>query len=206
MGGDAPFLEHHISEDTLQLLFDASNSSNLEKSLEILILTSKSDSGRFHLASKRVLPALLNILHSLIPPPPASHHHHVVLSLCFKLLRNLCAGEAANQNMFLEHNGVVAVSRILMSEAGSDPGLVRWGLQVLANVSLAGKQHQRAIWEELYPLGFVSLARLGTKETCDPLCMLIYTCCDGNPQWFRELSSDTGWPLVAEIVRTSSSG
>lgn len=207
-GGDSPFLEHPISEDTLQSLFIASNSSNLEKSLEILIHNSKSHSGRLDLASKRVLPAVLNIVQSLTPSSHASHHH--VLSLCFKLLRNLCAGEVANQNSFLELGGVVVVvSCILRSEVGSsghDHGLVRWGLQVLANVSLAGKQHQRAVWEELYPLGVVSLARLGTKETCDPLCMVIYTCCDGNPEWFKELCSDNGWPVVAEIVRTASSG
>ncbi|XP_061368708.1 uncharacterized protein LOC133311648 [Gastrolobium bilobum] len=214
MGDDAadvPFLEHPISEDTLQLLFGASNSSNLENSLEILIQNSKSDFGRLDLASKRVLPAVLNIVQSLTHAFHHHHHHHHhnhILSLCFKLLRNLCAGEVANQNSFLELNGVVVVSSVLRSEAGSsgpDHGLVRWGLQVLANVSLAGKEHQRAIWEELYPVGFVSLAGLGTKETCDPLCMVIYTCCDGNPEWFRKLSNDDGWPVMAEIVRTASS-
>ncbi|TKY58949.1 Ataxin-10 protein [Spatholobus suberectus] len=201
------YLEHPVSEDTLQLLFEVSNSSNLEKSLEILIQDAKSDSGRLELASKRILPAVLNIVPSLTH---ASHHHHRnhILSLCFKLLRNLCAGEAANQGSFLELNGVAVVCSVLRSEAGSsdpDHGLVRWGLQVLANVSLAGKQHQRAIWEELYPVGFVSLARVGTKETCDPLCIVIYTCCDGNPEWFKKLSSDDGWPVMAEIIRTVSS-
>lgn len=84
--------------------------------------------------------------------------------------------------------------------------LVRWGLQVLANVSLAGKKLQRAVWEELYPFGLVSFARIGKKGICDPLCMIIYTCCDGNPEWFSEFSSDSGLPVVAEIVRTASSG
>ncbi|KAL5061427.1 hypothetical protein RYX36_023164, partial [Vicia faba] len=78
--------------------------------------------------------------------------------------------------------------------------LLRWGLQVLA-----GKQHQRAIWEVLFPSGFLSLARLGTKELCDPLCMVIYACCDGNPELFEQLCSDRGWPVVAELVRTVSS-
>lgn len=205
MSGDAAYLEHPISEDTLRLLFEASNCSNMEKSLEILIQNAKTDSGRSELASKKILPALLNIVHSL-----TSHHrcHNDILSLCFKLLRNLCAGEAANQGSFLEQNGVAVVCSVLRSEAGSsgpDHGLVRWGLQVLANVSLAGKLHQHAIWEELYPVGFVSLARLGTKETCDPLCMVIFTCCDGNPEWFKKLSSDDGWLVMAEIVRTASS-
>ncbi|KAG5008446.1 hypothetical protein JHK85_026988 [Glycine max] len=181
MGGGTAFLEHPISDDILQLLFEVSNSSNLEKSLEILIQNAKSDSGRLELASKKILPALL---------------------------RNLCAGEAANQDSFLELNGVAVVCSVLRSEAassGPDHGLVRWGLQVLANVSLAGKQHQCAVWEELCLDGFVSLARLGTKETCDPLCMVIYTCCDGNPEWFKRLSSEDGRLVMAEIVRTASS-
>ncbi|XP_047164350.1 ataxin-10 isoform X2 [Vigna umbellata] len=208
--GDTTFLERPISEDTLQLLFQASNSSNLENSLEILIQNAKSDSGRLELASKRILPAVLNIVQSLALASYHHHHHHnnQTLSLCFKLLRNLCAGEAANQASFIELNGLAIVWNVLRSDAGSsgpDHGLVRWGLQVLANVSLGGKQHQRAIWEELYPIGFASLARVGTKETCDPLCMVIYTCCDGNPECFRQLSSDDGWPVMAEIVRTASS-
>ncbi|KAG5135187.1 hypothetical protein JHK82_026375 [Glycine max] len=207
MGGGTAFLEHPISDDILQLLFEVSNSSNLEKSLEILIQNAKSDSGRLELASKKILPAVLNIVHSLTH---ASHHHqrNHILSLSFKLLRNLCAGEAANQDSFLELNGVAVVCSVLRSEAassGPDHGLVRWGLQVLANVSLAGKQHQCAVWEELCLDGFVSLARLGTKETCDPLCMVIYTCCDGNPEWFKRLSSEDGRLVMAEIVRTASS-
>ncbi|KAK7256682.1 hypothetical protein RIF29_30138 [Crotalaria pallida] len=204
MGDDDECL---VSEETLNLLYGASNTSNLEKSFEILIKESKSNVGRSDLASKSVLPAVLKLVNSLAN---ASHRqrHHLLLSLCFKLLRNLCAGEIANQNSFLELNGVTIVSDILRLEAGSsrpDQGLVRWGLQVLANVSLAGKQHQCAVWEELYPVGFVSLTRLGSKETCDPLCMVIYTCCDGNPEWFRELLSDGGWSLMTEIVRTAAS-
>ncbi|XP_027338341.1 ataxin-10-like [Abrus precatorius] len=210
MGCDAQFLKYPVLEDTLQLLFQVSNSSTLEESLEILIQNAKYDSGRLDLASKRVLPAVLNIVHSLTHASHNHHHHHHdVLSLCFKLLRNLCAGEPANQGSFLELNGVVLVSSVLKSEVGSsgpDHGLLRWGLQVLANVSLAGKQHQRAIWEELYLLGFVSLARLGSKEICDPLCMVIYTCCDGRPEWFSKLSSDDdNWLVIEEIVRTAAS-
>ncbi|KAK7407069.1 hypothetical protein VNO78_08710 [Psophocarpus tetragonolobus] len=71
------------------------------------------------------------------------------------ILRNLCAGEAANQGSILEFNGVAIISSVLRSKAassGPDHGLVRFGLQVLANVSLAGKRHQFAIWEEFYPV------------------------------------------------------
>lgn len=49
---------------------------------------------------------------------PTSHHH--VLSLCFKLLRNLCAGEVVDLNSFLGLDGVVVVVlRILRAGFGS---------------------------------------------------------------------------------------
>lgn len=35
--------------------------------------------------------------------------------------------------------------------------------------------------------------------------VVIYTCCDGNPEWFGEIYSLNGLPVVVEIVRTSSS-
>ncbi|KAI4354956.1 hypothetical protein L6164_003776 [Bauhinia variegata] len=200
---DASLLDYSISEDSIQLLFRVSNSAELEKSLEILAGISKSDVGRSELASKGVLQSVLEILRSV---PYASQPHLLLLSL--RLLRNLCAGEIANQNSFVELNGVGILSNILCSVAGSsgpDYGLVRAGLQVLANVSLAGKEHQQAIWEKLYPVGFISLARLRSKETCDPLCMIIYLCCDGGPELFSKLSNDNGWPVMAEIVRTTSS-
>lgn len=109
--------------------------------------------------------------------------------------------------MFLENDGVfIVVSSILRSEVvGSDYMLVRWGLQVLANVCLAGKEHQKAVWDEMFPVGFLSVARIGKKEVNDPLCMVIYTCCDGNDQWFSEVCSDGGWNVLVEIVRTASS-
>jgi ataxin-10 len=202
MGGgtDAPFSNHPISEQSLNSLFDLSNSTTLQTSLETLIESSKSPSNRSLFAYKKILPTILTILHS----PPSLH----ILSLCFKLLRNLCAGEILNQNMFLENDGVfIVVSCILRSEVvGSDHMLIRRGLQVLANVCLAGKEHQKAVWDEMFPAGFLSLARIGKKEVNDPLCMVIYTCCDGNDQWFGEVCSDGGWSVLVEIVRTASSG
>jgi hypothetical protein len=46
---DAPFLKHPISEETLRLLFDVSNSNSLENFLEILIQTSEYNFGRSNL-------------------------------------------------------------------------------------------------------------------------------------------------------------
>lgn len=83
---------------------------------------------------------------------------------------------------------------------------MRMGLQVLANVSLAGEEHQRAIWHCFFPDEFVALARVQSRETYDPLCMVIYSCCDGSTGLVTELCSDVGLPVVEEIVRTASAG
>ncbi|XP_030932493.1 uncharacterized protein LOC115958236 [Quercus lobata] len=199
--GDASLVELSIPQDVLQPLLSASNSSSLEETLENLIEASRTDVGRSGLASKNILPIVLQLSQNL--PYPSGRH---LLLSSLKLLRNLCAGEVANQDAFVEQNGVGVVSNIL-SSAGllSDPdyGTIRMGLQVLANVSLAGEEHQRAIWRKFFPDEFVALARVRSQETCDPLCMVIYACCDGCPGLDAELCGDLGLPIVEEIVRTA---
>nr|KJB13929.1 hypothetical protein B456_002G109400 [Gossypium raimondii] len=125
-----------------------------------------------------------------------------------KLLRNLCAGEVANKNSFVEHNGIGTVLTVLRSAALlSDPdfGIIRLSLQVLANVSLAGAEHQQAIWLKLFTNEFFILASIRSLETSDPLCMILYTCCDGKPGLAIELCRDPGLPIVAGIIRTVAS-
>jgi hypothetical protein len=144
MDEDASLLELCLPRDILSPLFTASNLSSLEEALENLIEASRTDVGRKDLASKNILPTVLQLAHSL---PYPSGHHLLISSL--KLIRNLCAGEVANQDVFIERNGVGVVSNVLRSAAALSHqgyGIVRMGLQVLANASLAGEEHQRAIW------------------------------------------------------------
>ncbi|CAL5400610.1 unnamed protein product [Camellia sinensis] len=192
---------HSVPENIFQPLLIASNSSTPEKALEILIEASRNPDGRLDLASKNILPTVLQLCQILSYPSSSR-----ILLLCLKLLRNLCAGELTNQNSFVEHNGVGIVLTVLDSvrELDLDYGLIRMGLQVLANVSLAGEKHQRAIWYKLFPLKFVEIASMRRRETCDPLCMVIYTCCDGSNGLIDEVCGDQGLPIMVEIVRTAS--
>lgn len=202
MDEDASLLELSLPRDILSPLFSASNSSSLEEALENLIEASRTDVGRKDLASKNILPTVLQLSRSL--PCPSAHH---LLISSLKLIRNMCAGEVANQDAFIEQNGVGVVSNVLRSAAAlshQEYGIVRMGLQVLANVSLAGEEHQRAIWHCFFPDEFVALARVQSRETYDPLCMVIYSCCDGSTGLVTELCSDVGLPVVEEIVRTAS--
>ncbi|XP_057497100.1 uncharacterized protein LOC130781785 [Actinidia eriantha] len=193
--------EHSLPENIFEPLLIASNSSIPDKALEILIETSRTSDGRSDLASKNILPTVLQLCQNLSYP---SSKHLVLLSL--KLLRNLCAGELTNQNLFLEHSGVRTVLATLnsVSTSDSDYVMIRITLQVLANVSLAGEGHQLAIWYQFFPLKFVQIASMRRRETCDPLCKVIYACCDGSNGLIGELCGDQGLRIMADIVRTAS--
>lgn len=88
-------LKFSLPENILQPLFSASNSSTLDETLELLIEASKTPGDRLDLGSKNILPVVLQLSQSLSYPSG-----HDILLLSLKLLRNLCAGEMTNQNLF----------------------------------------------------------------------------------------------------------
>ncbi|KAF8048123.1 hypothetical protein N665_2667s0002 [Sinapis alba] len=192
------------AEQVIQPLLRASNPSHsLEECLQFLIEASKTDSGCSDLASKAdILPSLLALLRLL--PYPSSRHH---LNLSLKVLRNLCAGETRNQEAFVDHNGSLVISELLDSAIG-DVETVRFGLQVLANVVVMGENRQRDVWLHFFPEKFLSIAKMRRRETCDPLCMIMYVCYDGSSssEIASQLCSDDGLNVIAETLRTSSSG
>ncbi|CAN6704269.1 unnamed protein product [Malus baccata var. baccata] len=199
---NAALQECSVPQHVLRKILSAGDSSTLVNSLENLIQVCRTADGRAGLASEDILPPAIQLIQSL--PYPSAHH---LLTLSLKLVRNLCAGEIANQNSFVQHNGVAIVSNVFNSASLSlepDAGIIRMGLQVLANVSLAGEQHQRAIWQQLFPEEFVALARVQSRETCHPLCMVIYACGDGSPELFAQLCSARGIAIVKEIVKTTA--
>lgn len=194
--------EQSIPERISQRLFIATNSCNLEASLETLIEASKSIEGRSNLASQNILPCVLELIQCVIHTSG-----DVLLLSSLKLLRNLCAGEIRNQNVFIEQNGVGVVSRILQDAMQMyDPNrvIIRLGLQVLANVSLAGEEHQKEIWHALFPDKFLLLACIPNHEVSDPLSMIIYLC-SRHSELVASFCGDSGLPIIEEIVRTASS-
>ncbi|KAK8623160.1 hypothetical protein V6N13_118051 [Hibiscus sabdariffa] len=81
------------------------------------------------------------------------------------------------KNSFLEQNEIGIVLAVLRSAALAsvpDLGIIHFGLQVLANVSLAGAAHQQAIWLKLFPNEFFMLAGILSQETNDLLCMILW--------------------------------
>ncbi|KAK3035623.1 hypothetical protein RJ639_033151 [Escallonia herrerae] len=194
----------YVPENILQPLFSASKTSSLPKALESLIKIARGTVGRSELASKNVFPTVLQLCQSLSNPAFGD-----LLLLSLKLLRNLCAGELSNQNSFIKEDGVQIVSSLfscITFASDMDYRIMRMGLQVLGNISLAGKEHQHkhAVWHQFFPLEFAKIARVRSRDTCDPLCMVIYTCYEGNNEFSAELCSDQGLDILTEIIRTAS--
>lgn len=193
-----------IPENILQPLLIAANSSTLDKALEILVELARTNNGRSDLASKNTLTTTLHLCQLLSYPSFAG-----TLLLALKLIRNLCAGEPRNQNSFIDQNGVDIISNIISSKGvvnDKNYGIIRMGLQVMANVSLAGEEHQIVIWNRICSVEFVEIAKLHRKEICDPLCMIIYACIEENSELLHQLCSDHSLPLLVEIFRSASAG
>ncbi|KAM2029375.1 hypothetical protein ACFX16_040891 [Malus domestica] len=145
---NAALQECSVPQHVLRKILSAGDSSTLVNSLENLIQVCRTADGRAGLASEDILPPAIQLIQSL--PYPSAHH---LLTLCLKLVRNLCAGEIANQNSFVQHNGVAIVSNVFNS-ASLSFGAGCWdhsygGCKFLLMFSLAGEQHQRAIWQQL---------------------------------------------------------
>ncbi|KAL3631524.1 hypothetical protein CASFOL_024508 [Castilleja foliolosa] len=188
-----------LPDDIIEPLFAVSGTSNLKNALEYLIETAKTCDGRLDLASKHILVPVLELCQYPFKLPA----EYLLLSL--KLLRNLCAGEIKNQNLFIEQKGVETLSILVSSlgqNFGSDNGLLPMVLQLLGNVSLAGEQHRSVVWLRFFPHKFLDIAKVRSKETCDPLCMVIYTCCAGSYEQSAELFAELGQHILVEIIQT----
>ncbi|XP_077230470.1 uncharacterized protein LOC143863630 [Tasmannia lanceolata] len=187
-----------LPENRLQTLISTTNTKTLEETLEFFLEASRTPEGRSNLSSKK------EILSSLIrlSQTPSISLENLLSSL--KILRNLCAGEILNQTSFVQQKGVEIVSAVLKS-ADLNPDVVRIGLQLLGNVSMAGFEHGSAVWDKFFPLGFDEICRIRRSEVSDPLCMVLFACCRESNERLEELCGSRRLPIVAEILTTAAS-
>lgn len=167
-----------------------------EATLEKLLETSKKPEGRSLLATTGTVVALLHRLPTALPD---------YLLLILRILRNLCAGEAANQNTFLDNGGCIVVADVLGSPFATVE-IRRVGLQLLGNVALAGEEHRAVVWAAYFPAPFLELAEFRESRICDALCMVLDTCCssEGGRRRLEELCNDEkGMPIMLEIIMTA---
>ncbi|KAI0500824.1 hypothetical protein KFK09_019041 [Dendrobium nobile] len=166
-----------------------------EETLEKLLEASKKPEDCARLTTTGTIGALLLRLPTTLPD----------VLLILRILRNLCAGQAANQNAFLNNGGSAVMEAVLGSPLATVE-IRRVGLQLLGNVALAGEEHRAAVWAANFPSRFLELAEFREPVVCDALCMVLDTCCSsgGGRRRLEELCDDEkGMPIMLEIILTA---
>lgn len=198
----------------------AAQPSDFNSVLEFLVSYSRSDDGRKKLGELGALSSLFNYFSSLSLGDHnilEEENKYKLICTVLKILRNLCAGEISNQNSFIHDRGleitVSLVNAILPLNLGFTQieanfsayiiDVCRMILQLLGNVSLAGDEHQSAIWQTFFPSIFSGFALIQNPKIHEPLCMIIYTCCKDNRGRLKELCGNSGSPIFAGLLRTS---
>ncbi|KAG6475044.1 uncharacterized protein LOC122024355 isoform X1 [Zingiber officinale] len=167
------------------------------ETLEYLLQISKSMAGRDRLnADEGILPGVLRRLSS--SPEP-------LLLPRLLLVRNLCYGDCANQEVFLSAGGLDRVASALIGQASISLDAVRTVLQILANFVASDEANKEAVWARFFPLWFNELSRSRDAAIHNTLCRVLLACCTEG-EWRRRLSElleiERGLPILLNIVAT----
>ncbi|URE25826.1 Spinocerebellar ataxia type 10 protein domain [Musa troglodytarum] len=141
-----------------------------DEALEFLIEASRTPGGRARLASTGALAVALRRV--------ASDTSSALLP-SLRLVRNLCAGDAVHQDAFVELGGPDRIASVLLSTPPASD-VARVALQAIGNVACGGEAQRSAVWARFFPALFLAAARYRDPAVCDPLCMVLDTCCSSE--------------------------
>ncbi|XP_053109405.1 ataxin-10 isoform X2 [Hemicordylus capensis] len=131
----------------------------------------------------------------------------LLLSECFRCLRNACVECANNQNI-MRNLGLIDASVHLIqllqkSETDLESSLTafRCSLQFLGNIATGNRDSQNRIWNLVFPSIFLNCLNHHDEKIVSYCCMVLFTCL--NPERMKELQEENNLKTVLAVLQAS---
>ncbi|XP_062990414.1 ataxin-10 [Elgaria multicarinata webbii] len=133
--------------------------------------------------------------------------HLLLLSQCFRCLRNACVQCANNQNI-MRNLGLIEASvhliQLLQNVETDLESLLtafRCSLQFLGNIATGNTDSQNRIWKLAFPSLFLNCLNHQDEKIISYCCMVLFTCL--NPERMRELQEENNLNVVLAVLQAS---
>nr|XP_056718700.1 ataxin-10 [Euleptes europaea] len=131
--------------------------------------------------------------------------HLLLLSECFRCLRNACVQCTSNQNM-MRSLGLIDVSvhliqllQKLETDLESSLTAFRCSLQFLGNIATGNTDSQERIWKLVLPFLFLDCLKHQDEKIVEYSCMILFTCL--NPERTRELQDENNLNIALAVLQ-----
>ncbi|XP_054856618.1 ataxin-10 isoform X2 [Eublepharis macularius] len=131
--------------------------------------------------------------------------HLLLLSECFRCLRNACVQCPNNQNV-MRNLGLIDVSchliellQKLETDLESSLTAFRCSLQFLGNIATGNRDSQERIWKLALPFLFLNCLNHQDEKIVDHCCMILFTCL--NPERTRELQKENNLNIALAVLQ-----
>ncbi|CAI5773892.1 ataxin-10 isoform X1 [Podarcis lilfordi] len=131
----------------------------------------------------------------------------LLVSECFRCLRNACVQCTKNQNV-MRNLGLIEASVHLIQllhklETNLESLLTafRCSLQFLGNIAAGNKASQHRIWTLAFPSLFLNCLKHQDEKVVSYCCMVLFTCL--NPERTRELQEESNLNVALAVLQAS---
>ncbi|XP_061469363.1 ataxin-10-like [Rhineura floridana] len=131
----------------------------------------------------------------------------LLLSECFRCLRNACVQCANNQNVMRNLNLIDASVHLIQLLQKLETDLeslltaFRCSLQFLGNIATGNRDSQHRIWKLAFPSLFLNCLNHQDEKIIAYCCMVLFTCL--NPERMKELQEENNLNIVRAVLQAS---
>ncbi|XP_063164367.1 ataxin-10 [Candoia aspera] len=131
----------------------------------------------------------------------------LLLSECFRCLRNACVQCANNQNV-MRSLGLIAASihviqllQKLETDLDSVLIAIRCSLQFLGNIATGNRDSQTSVWKLAFPSLFLNCLNHQDEKIIDYCSMVLFTCL--NPERTKQLQEQNNLKIALGVLQAS---